>query len=332
MTECGLTLVLVVGVDMKIWRVAMALLLWVGMQSSAVANTAQPVVDAQTLSALLSVPKVKVIDIRSADFYAAGHIPTAVSAPYGKWRGPAHSPGQLADSQYLQQLVRDLGIAQDEHVIVYSSGDSQTDFGAAARVYWTLKYVGLTHLSVLDGGYQQWQKAGFATESTAPKIQSSDFTAQINSSVVIFKDELLAKVTSQDPQAQIIDARPEAFYEGKVKAPTASTPGTIAGAKNAQHQQWFNANSTTLKPAQEILQLVQQQGLDQAAETVSFCNTGHWAATNWFVLSEVAKLKNVRLYPSSLAEWTQAEQALPMENTPSRGDQILNKFQQLIKK
>jgi thiosulfate/3-mercaptopyruvate sulfurtransferase len=39
---------------------------------------------------------------------------------------------------------------------------------------------------------------------------------------------------------------------------------------------------------------------------VSFCNTGHWAATNWFVLSEVAGIEGVKLYPESMVGWTQA--------------------------
>ena len=119
------------------------------------------------------------------------------------------------------------------------------------------------------------------------------------------------------------------FYLGGVKAPTASTPGTIAGATNIEFQQWFAADNRLKEPA-VIKQLVQQQGLDKAPETVSFCNTGHWAATNWFVLSEVAGLAKVRLYPASLAEWTQAERALPMDNTPTRLQQIKNKFQQLV--
>jgi thiosulfate/3-mercaptopyruvate sulfurtransferase len=49
---------------------------------------------------------------------------------------------------------------------------------------------------------------------------------------------------------------------------------------------------------------------------VSFCNSGHWAATNWFVLSEVLGQPDVKLYPESLVGWSQAD--LPMANVPSR--------------
>ena len=55
-------------------------------------------------------------------------------------------------------------------------------------------------------------------------------------------------------------------------------------------------------------------GLNQA-NTISYCNTGHWAATNWFVLSEVAQVPDVKLYAESMVEWSQANQ--PMEHVPS---------------
>ena len=318
---------------MKLLHAAKAffLCLTLGFVPAAAYAQAQPLVDDHQLAALLELPSVRVIDIRPPADYAAGHIPGAVSVPYGKWRGPANNPGQLISTENLQQLLQGIGVEADQHLVVYSSGDSQTDFGAAARVYWTLKYAGLPYLSVLNGGFQQWQRAALPQSTDVPAITASSFEVKPNENIVVFKEELLQKINNKDSDYQLIDARPQAFYDGKVKAPTASITGTIAGAKNAQHQQWFNDESATLKSATQIKQQVQQQGLDQAAQTVSFCNTGHWAATNWFVLSEVAGLPQVRLYPASLAEWTQTDEALPMDNTPSRAEQIRTKFQQLLK-
>ena len=37
---------------------------------------------------------------------------------------------------------------------------------------------------------------------------------------------------------------------------------------------------------------------------MSYCNTGHWAATDWFVLHELLGRKDVRLYAGSMVEWT----------------------------
>ncbi|WP_417617244.1 sulfurtransferase [Oceanisphaera sp.] len=287
--------------------------------------------EAQQLNnALGAEPKLHIVDIRSPAEYAAGHIPGAVSAPYGQWRGPANNPGQLSDTAYFEQLTRQLGLTDQQPIVVYSSGADTTDFGAAARVYWTLKYLGLTDLSVLNGGFLHWQKTRQSIATDTPQVQASQFTVQNNPKVVIFKEELLNKIAQQDTRYQLLDARPPAFYQGKVKAPTASIGGTIATAQNAPFGQWFNKDDMRVRPVAEIKALVRAQGLDQAQETVSFCNTGHWAATNWFVLSELAGLQDVRLYPASLAEWTQDQESLPMDNTPSRFEQLKTKLSKLV--
>lgn len=298
---------------------------------NAQAATFQPLLEATELNQALSAyPELQIIDIRSPEDYAAGHIPQARSAPYGQWRGPADNPGKLADNAHFQQLVRQLGLTDQQPIVVYSSGVDETDFGAAARVYWTLKYLGLTDLSVLNGGFQQWQLAQHTIVSDSTPVAASQLTVQSNPKLVIFKDQLLEKIIQQDKNYQLLDARPALFYQGQAKAPTASTSGTIATAQNAPFGQWFNNNDTRIRPVEDIKQLVRTQGLDQAQETVSFCNTGHWAATNWFVLSELAGVKDVRLYPASLAEWTQSQHSLPMDNTPSRLDQLKTKFSKLV--
>jgi thiosulfate/3-mercaptopyruvate sulfurtransferase len=47
---------------------------------------------------------------------------------------------------------------------------------------------------------------------------------------------------------------------------------------------------------------------------VSFCNTGHWAATDWFALSELAGIENVKLYPDSMVAYSKTDNE--MANTP----------------
>jgi thiosulfate/3-mercaptopyruvate sulfurtransferase len=59
---------------------------------------------------------------------------------------------------------------------------------------------------------------------------------------------------------------------------------------------------------------VTSQHLNQPG-TISYCNTGHWAATNWFVLSEVAKVPDVKLYAESMVEWSALNK--PMGNVPT---------------
>jgi thiosulfate/3-mercaptopyruvate sulfurtransferase len=54
---------------------------------------------------------------------------------------------------------------------------------------------------------------------------------------------------------------------------------------------------------------------------VSYCNTGHWASTNWFVLSEMLGRKDVRLYSGSMVEWT-ADAGRPVASPRTRWDDL----------
>lgn len=284
------------------------------------AHAAEPLLTAQAVQASLASPQTVVLDIRDPKSYAAGHIAGALNAPYGSWRGPASNPGELPSIENLTKLVQRLGLTPDTHIIVTSSGKDDTDFGAAARVYWTLKVLGLQKLSILNGGLKAWQAAGYALDNQTVNVQTSSFVPTINQRMIATRDEVAAKV--QAGQAQLVDARPAAFFEGSTRHTAAKVPGTLKGAVNVEHSTWFEPNSSAVVSASEAKKLVASTSLNTDQDTVSFCNTGHWAATNWFVLSELVGQQNVKLYSGSMVDWTQADGALPMDNVPNRFKQL----------
>ena len=214
----------------------------------------------------------------------------------------------------LMPTVQAAGIDRDTHVIVVHAGADHTDFGAAARVYWTLKVGGLSRLSILDGGTKAWQAAGGALESAVPQVTPTRFVYRYDQEQIVTSDELAAALQSGNTPL-LVDARPARFFSGEARVDAAARYGTLPGAKSFDNAQFFPKGGTTLKPASELKALVALSGAD-AAPAVSFCNTGHWAATNWFVMSEIAGNKSVKLYPASVVEWSQSERA--MENQPSR--------------
>lgn len=287
-----------------------------------------PILSASQLNELRDAPSVRVIDIRPEPDYAKNHIPGAVSAPYAAWRGPANNPGKLPEVTTLAKLVQQLGLDRDTHAVVVSTGDTTTDFGAAARVYWTLKYLGLERLSVLNGGMQTWSAAELPLTQDRPQVAASTYEPALNLDILATQSDVLAQI--DNPKARLVDARPTAFFEGKTKAPTASTPGTIRNAVNIAHSVWFKPDSTEIVLAEEARRIAAERFPELVDDTIAFCNTGHWAATDWFALSELAGLPNVRMYPESLADWTNTAQALPMDNTPGRGAQLLDKLKNVF--
>jgi thiosulfate/3-mercaptopyruvate sulfurtransferase len=289
--------------------------------AASAALAAPPLLAPAELNALLKSPAVRVIDIRDPKAYADKRIPGAVSAPYGEWRGPAANPGELPELPKLTALVQRLGLTPATHAVVVSSGADTTDFGAAARVYWTLKVLGLKELSVLNGGVKAWAQANLPQDAVAVNVAASNFAPTVDKSLIATRDEVKAQI--ETGKGRLVDSRPADFFNGDTRHQAAKLPGTLKGAVNLEHSRWFAPGTSNLAAPEEIRRIAATLPAASAdADTVSFCNTGHWAATNWFALSEVAGQKNVKLYAGSMVEWTQSPLAALMDNIPSRAKQL----------
>jgi thiosulfate/3-mercaptopyruvate sulfurtransferase len=287
------------------------------------AGAAPPLLAPEELRALLGRPELRVIDIRDPKSYAAGHIPGAVSAPYPSWRGPASNPGELPELPKLTALVQRLGLTPATHAVIVSSGADETDFGAAARVFWTLEVLGLEELSILNGGVAAWARAALPQDTTPAAVAASSYVPVLDSSLLATRGEVRARIG--DGRGQLVDARPAEFYLGQTRHQAARVPGTLEGAVNLAHSSWFLPGTATMVPADEARRIAATLPATPAgpgAETISFCNTGHWAATNWFALSKLAGRPNVKLYAGSMVDWTQDPEALPMDHVPGRLQQL----------
>lgn len=248
---------------------------------------------------LAALEDVTVLDIRDAEAYAGGHPPGAVNAPYPAWRGPPENPGKPLTDRQLTELLQGIGVTPDSRVVVAHAGADQTDFGAAARVYWTLKSAGLETIAILNGGVRGWAADGrpLSTEIIEPERSTAMFTLSDQWSI---DREGVAKIVAGERKGTLIDARPTPFFRGEKKHPAARVAGTIATAVSKPFAAWFD-NGTEMVDAEEMV--ARASGIQANGETVSFCNTGHWAATNWFALSELAGKENVKLYPESVVGW-----------------------------
>ncbi len=294
-----------------------------GFSSAVTAATSfGPLVTPAQLAEGLGELQPIVLDIRGDD-YAKGHIPGAVSAPYGLFRGPEKNPGQVPDTAALEQAYEALGLETGRAVVIVPEGKNDSDFGAAARVYWTLKSSGFTDLSILNGGVMAWQQAGMAMndEAVTPQPTELDITFSSNWTA---DTEQVAAATRGEVDALLLDARPEDFYAGRKSHAAAARPGTLPGAANLEYTSFFSQGSPAMSETQDSASLLEKLGVEEGEQIVSFCNTGHWAATNWFALSEVAGLDNVKLYPGSMVEYASTDNE--MENTPGLVANFLNKF------
>jgi thiosulfate/3-mercaptopyruvate sulfurtransferase len=292
---------------------------------AAPAAAAEPLVSADWLNSHHSDANVVVLDIRSAidgggaKAYAQAHIPGAVHSDYDKagWRVMRNNvPFMLPTVPELEKLIGELGIDEDSRVVVVPAGVHYTDFGSAARAYWTLKAVGVNKVSILDGGFAAWQAAGLSVDSGVVPPSPKIFTATPDISLLVQGSEV--ETIQRSGGATLLDARPVSFFSGKEKAPNASAYGHIPGALSLDSAMYYDEKTNRLKPKAKLAAI---SGEVPAGPVVSYCNTGHWAATDWFVLHEVLGRDNVRLYDGSMVEWT-ADPKRPVESARTKWDDL----------
>lgn len=295
---------------------------------------AQPLLSASELGALIEHDDaIRLVDIRSPQDFASQHIIGSVSAPYERWRGPADNPGLTPSLPVLTELVQELGLEPDTHTTIVFGGNDFTAFGGAARVYWTLKSLGAENLSILNGGLKSWQDADLPTGIKTVQIQRSEWQPQWDNRYSADRDDVLADLQN-DSTSLLVDARPATFFKGEVGHAAARAKGTLPGAVNLNNAEFFRPDSAVLLDeaalAEKAASLPAAADSDQA--TVAFCNTGHWASTEWFVLSEILQRPNVQMYAGSMVDWTQSESPLPMASEPGRVEQLKEKLQSWIGK
>ena len=302
---------------------ALATLLTLG--ATFTASAASPLVSPQWLNEHLQDKNLVVLDIRSAidggglKAYTEAHIPGAVHSDYDKagWRVTrGNVPFMLPTLPELEKLIGDVGIDENTRVVVVPAGVSFTDFGSAARTYWTLKVVGVNNVSILDGGVAAWKAAGLNLESGVKKPSPTIFTATLNKSLLSRVEDVTKAESTHN--ATLIDARPASFFTGREKAPAAQAYGHIPGAISLDSASFYDAQTNKLKPKAELVSLAAHV---PAGPAVAYCNTGHWAATDWFVLHEIVGRQDVSLYDGSMVEWT-ADATRPVESNRTKWDDL----------
>ncbi|NND91688.1 MAG: sulfurtransferase, partial [Granulosicoccus sp.] len=226
---------------MKILACLLSITIGLVATSLSAAATFGPLVSPQELATERDRSNPLILDIRG-EAYAKGHIPGSTSAPYGLFRGPKENPGQLLDVATLEERFEALGLDTGRPIVIVPEGKTDTDFGAAARVYWTLKSTGFSDLSILNGGLLAWQAAGLALDTEA-------FTPQATQLDITFADdwtagtEQIVAASRGEVDALLLDARPDDFYRGRKSHPAAARPGTIPGAENFAYSGFFEPGS-----------------------------------------------------------------------------------------
>jgi len=227
------------------------------------------------------------------------HLETDLSAPQTGLNGrhPLPSP------EHLASVFSRWGIDEGVEVVAYDAG---ADF-FAARLWWSLRYLGHTRVRVLDGGFAAWQVEGLPVSAGEERRTGRRFVPRTQSGFVTPAEQVLSA-------KRLIDARAPERYRGEVE-PLDRVPGHIPGARSYEWRRSLGADGRLLPPHALRAQLEGALAGVAPDQTVVYCGSGV-SASHVLLAMEVAGLHGARLYPGSWSEWC-ADPARPV----ATGDQ-----------
>ncbi|MGL4667019.1 MAG: sulfurtransferase [Saezia sp.] len=270
----------------------------------------QPLISAQELQLLFieNVGKILVIDARydlanpteGLRLYQQEHIPNAHFLDLGKElcgiKTGANGRHPLPTQEDFAQHLRDIGLNQDSHVIVYD----QKDCMFSAHLWWMLLWAGHHKVQVLNGGLDAWKQIEGQLSTTIPSPrQSGNFKIQPCLAPTVNSSYILKHL--QSPSMLIIDARAPERYRGDVE-PLDPVAGHIPGAINRPFA--LNLADNGLYKTKEQLKQEWAQCMEgyTPERIVHQCGSGVSACHNILAMA-YAGFKITTLYPGSWSEW-----------------------------
>jgi thiosulfate/3-mercaptopyruvate sulfurtransferase len=254
----------------------------------------QLLADVNWVAAHLNDTQVALIDLRPTGQYSAGHIPGAVQLNLSAVLTTVDGvPSQVVDAATIANVLGSRGIKPDTTVVIYDNASSLD----AARLFWTLQYYGQKDVRILDGGWSAWKTSGQTISTDTPQITPADYPVpQPNADLRVDANWVLASL--KDPKVVLIDARSPAEYAGtNVQA---AHGGHIPGAINIEWTR--NLTNGYFKSPAELQALYANLNLSDATRIVTYCQTGHRASVDYFVL-RLLGYNNVSVYDGSWVEW-----------------------------
>ncbi|KJH47392.1 rhodanese-like protein [Dictyocaulus viviparus] len=244
----------------------------------------------------------------SKELYLSGHIPEAPHICLDLAMFPSeYERYALYPPETFQEYVQMLGINDDEHLILYSRGK----YGGmlhASKFAWLFKAYGHEKLSLIDGGYEQWVKAGFTIDRDDVKLKRGAWKAVDNFSKYNVKFEELEEqhgiriYIEYVDDLNLLDARVRGQFEGTV--PTECPPGVVGthipGFKNLPAAELIEDG--VMKSPEKIKAWLGLQHFNPNRPTVVMCDVGIQSAMVAYAIETVFPRSPIKVYNGSIRE------------------------------
>jgi thiosulfate/3-mercaptopyruvate sulfurtransferase len=217
----------------------------------------------------------------------------------------------------FEHLMQAAGVVANKPIVLVAMGQSASDIDQATRLYWQFKYYGEKNMAILDGGLAGWLNEGRGVSSAASAPMKGDWVSTAEDKALVAESKDVAQAM-KGQKTQLVDARDLLQYFGLAKRSDVKDYGHIPGARvfPPDVQVKMEGGVARFLPSAAYQSVLEQSGIRTTAPAITYCNTGHLGSGAWFVMSEILKMPNVRLYDGSMMEWTQENR--PTVSVPAR--------------
>jgi len=267
-----------------------------------------PVIDIHELLNIYKQPNVLIFDVSNSndakDNYDKKHLDGAVSVDLNTQLAAIKSDVSdggrhpLPTVEHFAETLQNLGISSDSHIVIY---DDKNGANAAARFWWMLKSAGHQKVQVLNGGFQQAEKAGFPVNDKIPTANVVEKYKMESWKLPLAVISDVAK-NSQNDDFTVIDVREAARYQGDYEL-IDLVAGHIPGAINIPFTTNLDENGLFL-PADILKEKYAPFFKSKLPENIIVhCGSGVTACHTLLAI-DYAGLPIPKLYVGSWSEWS----------------------------
>lgn len=234
-------------------------------------------------------------DMEGSGEFARGHIPGAREVPYMAVTVTREGLStELPSVDSLRSLFERLGVSNASRVVVHAA-----EAPMATRIIFTLYYLGVDRVALLDGGLPQWQAERRALSTTPVTPSAGRLTPNPRRALLMTADSVVARLAG--PGTVFVDTRTDEEYLGTGGRRGMSSAGHLAGARQVEWEDLFvGPDHLRLKHRSELAGTF--AAIAQPSETVvTYCWVGYRASATWWAAMLLGY--DARFYDGSYQDW-----------------------------
>ncbi len=267
-------------------------------------GTGNLLISVEEAAELQGTDNVVFVDVRQADDFEAGHIPGArqVWRPdYGADSGEYEYRGMRADAEKFHELLGNLGIEAETHVVVYTHGNNHDSF----RFTWLLEQYGHAseNTSIINGQFPAWERAGYdiATGAQEPVTAVTYEPVQaIDESRVATLDDVRRGI--DDDNVVVLDTRTGLEHWGIALYDGAFRRGHIPTSVHVNYVENFTEDGVL--DVEALREMYEEAGVTQDKEIIAWCQSGVRSSMTTMLLGDVLGYEIVANYDGSWIEYS----------------------------